>query len=124
MRRGVFVQHFFDTSDGKDIAVNGTATVYTKAMKVKYFQAGSLVYQATGSSPNVQIDIEQSDSEDSGFVTPEGMSSFDTVTDESAHRKPMDIDVSTYLRLKLTGGAGNGADTTIALSVSQLEEQV
>ncbi len=122
MKSGVKTQKFYDSADGTDIAVASTATVYTKGMKVKYFSAGSLVYQLTGTAPDVEITIQQSDEESANYVTPEGVSAIDAPADEILHRKPMDIDVSTWIRLKLEGINSNSADTTIAASVSFTEE--
>lgn len=114
----------FTLAAGNDeMSVPNQVTYYTQAVPV-----GKSVYfglwvktTSTAGTPSLQIDYEQSYSKptteyaaDTNFVIPDGASAiFTNLNDEIAHVKQISPVPMTYIRLKITGLAGNQADSLL-----------
>ncbi|MFA5407856.1 MAG: hypothetical protein WC343_03695, partial [Bacilli bacterium] len=115
-------KHITDYAGTEDIAVASTGTVYTKSEPLKYNEYFGLFVKATSSGTvAVTITLEQSykkpSSEgkaDTDWVAPDGASTIIALSDENAHIIPIsDMKTMPYFRLKMVGGAGNDASTTV-----------
>ncbi len=131
--RKVFTQDVLDASDNltTDIAVASTAVIYTKSFKLSFadYFAISYIASSTG-TPALKIELEQSfqeptteGSSDANWVEPENMADIETaLATKTMHHKSLAPVTLAYARFKITGGASNPSDTTIAIKVSQQEE--
>lgn len=104
------------------IPVASTATVYTKAIKLSYGQYfGVWVLAASSGTVNLKIQIEQSavapaaeGSSDANYVIGDGVADiYSALADTTAHVKTISPVPMKYARLKITGGTGNDASTTV-----------
>lgn len=132
--RKVFVDNIVGSDESSSIAVAGAVTVYTKAFKIDYAEYFSLDYKALSASgaPDLKIEIEQSigdnlpateGSSDTNYVEAENMADIETsLTTETWHKKTINPAVSKYARLKITGAAGNNADTIFTAKLNRTEE--
>ena len=118
------------TSAGvKDIPVASAAVVYTAAVPISFGAYFSLSYKATNAAQNVKLKIEyqvswempDSDADDADWVEPESASDIETaLATKTQHVKAITPVVAKFLRIKITGVAGdsaNGAATTIRLKL-------
>ena len=114
----------FTLATGNDsMSVPSTTTYYTNAVPVGKGLSFGLWLKATSAagSPSLQIDYEMSykkpateNASDGDWVVPDGASSIYTnLNDEIAHVKQITLCPMTYVRLKITGLAGNHATDTV-----------
>ena len=117
------------STDSKVIAVAGTAVIYTKSINLKRGEFFAIWYKATSEGTvNIKIEIEQSyklptteGAVDTDWVVPESMSAvIAALDDENAHCESINPIAMPYLRLKITGGAGNDATTTLAIEIGKI----
>ena len=119
-------------SGSASIAVVSTAVVYTHSNKVAYGEFFNLFYQAKsdGGTPDVKIEMEVSyqtpateGSEDADhWVEPEKASDIEaSLVDETIHTKAINPPVCKYIRFKITGNAGNPADTLVSMRLTKQE---
>jgi len=110
-------------AESANIAVNATATVYTKSFKLnlgEYFGMAAIAISATGTA-GVKIELEQSPlppttegvAETTRFVEPDGFADIIDIADELMHIKTITPVPMTYARYKITGSATNPADTIV-----------
>lgn len=120
-------------SDGKTtaIAVASTATVYTHSFKLSFGRYFSVAYLAASSgTPDLKIEWESAFQEpategaaDTYWSEPENMQDIEAnLTTKTIHRKSISPIVDIYGRFKITGNAGNPADTTLNLWIGQQEQ--
>lgn len=115
----------FVNADGtKALAVANQATIYTNSVKIEYGEFFGL--ELTGAStPDQKIELEQSNeaptterSSDAGYVVPEGVSDIATnFTSTTKKIYSLSPTPASYLRLKITGNAGNGANATLTATL-------
>lgn len=113
------------------IAVASQAVVYTKATLTAWSEYFGLAYKAVSSNgtPDVTIQIEESwvlpsteGSSDSNWVIPVSMSDVHTnLTAETYQIKTISLVPMPYLRFKITGNAGNNADTIVTIYLTTWE---
>jgi len=117
------------STDSKVIAVAPTAVIYTKSINLKRGEFFAIWYKATSEGTvNIKIEIEQSyklptteGAVDTDWVVPESMSAvIAALDDENAHCESINPIAMPYLRLKITGGVGNDATTTLAIEVGKI----
>uniref|UniRef100_A0A6H1ZNV5 Uncharacterized protein n=1 Tax=viral metagenome TaxID=1070528 RepID=A0A6H1ZNV5_9ZZZZ len=130
--RKVQVQKVLLSTESASIAVASTAVVYTKAMKLAFGDYFALSYKAVSAagSPDVKIELEQSyelptteGSSDAEWVEPENMADIETnLTVETQKHKSLSPIPLPYGRFKITGNAGNAADTILTMFLSIQEE--
>lgn len=120
------------TSDDFEIAVAGTANVYSKSHKIAYSSAMCLMYKATIPSGVVDIDLylEQGPdvpaTEGSEGTAVDGWhqvgSKIADITDENWHSVTLSPMVLPYLRIKADGQGSNSADCTLQLRLGSIED--
>lgn len=101
------------------VTINGTATATSVAIPIKSAGFFGVWYQAvsSASAPDLKIQYEMSyDSTPANFAVPVGASDIvtnltaETIQIESIQPPPM-----AYIRIKVTGNAGNASDTVLNL---------
>ena len=114
------------------IAVAGVTTVYSRSFKIGHGSVFGVGFKAASSGViNLKIELEQSwdgsvptteGSSDTDFVVGEGVTDIHSaLTDTTARLKLLSPVPGTYARLKITGGTGNDASTTLDVYVFQQE---
>jgi hypothetical protein len=115
------------STDSTNIAVDTTAVIYTKAMKLRYAVAFALRIQATSSAgtPDIKVEIEEGvtlpttegaadTTWATGYVVPDGMANiYASLADELVHLIQLTPVVAEYIRFKITGNAANPSDTIV-----------
>jgi hypothetical protein len=99
------------------LVVSG-ATVTCNAIDLRKNEYIGIWYKIdSGAGPDVKITYEMSYNDvDANFVTPEGVSNIETnLTDTEVHIDSIQCPPMRYLRIKVYGNAGNGADTKITI---------
>ena len=111
------------------IAIASQATVYTSALKIGAMSAMSLAIYLTGSSPNVKVELQVSDTAPSALenlndsvgidwcIQEGGAPIFTAITDNVLHKITLSPVVCEYVRLKITGNSGNGAGVVAFASI-------
>ena len=113
-------------------SIDTTAVVYSNAVRIGGANVVGIAYQATsaGSTPDIKIEVEQSyttpsteGASDTKYVVPEDMANVETnLTTETWHVKSLSLVPMKYMRFKITGNAGNPADTVLNLEIFVQEE--
>lgn len=117
---------FKNVNGTSPIAIASQATVYTKAQKIGMGSAFglSVVLSSANGTPDVKVELQVSDTAPeakSGIADPDntdwciqegGSAIFTSVADKVLHKITINPTPCLYVRLKLTGGAGNQTDTT------------
>ena len=113
------------------IAIASTATIYTKSWEWGTGEYFALDYIATSDGTvNLKIEVEQGNtlpgtegSSDTDWVVAENAQDVESaLADETQHFKKLSPVVSKYGRLKITGGSGNDASTTLRAKLARQEE--
>ena len=115
------------------LAVAGAVTIYTKALNVKPGEFFALSYKAVSASgtPDVKIEMEQSfqlptteGSADTAYwAEPENTNDIETsLTSETIRHKAINPVALPYIRFKITGAAGNNADTVVSMWLTKQED--
>ena len=119
------------TSAGaSNIAVAGAVTVYTQSFVLGDGDFFSVSYTAVSAAASVdlKIELEQSfqppttdGSADTYYKVPESMSDIETsfTTESTVRHKALAPIAMKYGRFKITGAAGNGADTILNMWLSK-----
>uniref|UniRef100_A0A6M3IM55 Uncharacterized protein n=1 Tax=viral metagenome TaxID=1070528 RepID=A0A6M3IM55_9ZZZZ len=122
------------SAESVSIAIAGAVTVYTKAIKLRFGEYFSLGYKAVSASsaPDIKIELEQSvkdvlpateGASDANYVVAENASAIETsLITESFKLKALSPVASHYCRLKITGAAGNAADTIVTAFLNMTED--
>lgn len=129
MLMGPRTQPILEAGGDLAIAVNATATVYSKAIDLSHGETFAMIIDAaSGGAVGLDIDIEQSDvlpategSADGNYVTPEGVSTFLQFAAVGRKIKAYAPVVARYMRLKITGTGANAATTTVTAKLSMTE---
>lgn len=117
---------FKNVNGTSPIAIASQGVVYTKSQKVGMGSAFGLAVTlaSANGSPDVKVELQVSvtapeakegiaDSDNTDWCIQEGGSAiFTSVADKILHMITINPTPSLYVRLKLTGGAGNQTDTT------------
>lgn len=113
-------------------AIAGATTVYSKSIRLSSAVVLGIWYKATSSAgaPDVTIQIEMSyttpsteSASDSNYVIPVNLADVDTnLITENAKIKSISLPNMPYMRFKITGNAGNAADTLLTIRLSIQEE--
>ena len=124
----------FTVAGSQTIPIASQAVVYTASKAIGYGSAFSLWEILSGSSPNVKVELQVSltapaaleeiaDSSGTDWCIPDGASPIWTaLVDNVLHSiviSPLDC---IYVRLKLTGNAGNGAGVTGVFKVASQQQ--
>ncbi len=130
----VFVDPILSSAETVSIAIASTAVVYTRAFKLAFGEYFSLAYKALSAAgtPDIKIELEQSIKDvlpategaaDTNYVVAENMANIETnLITETWHIKALNPGLSVYARLKITGNAGNAADTVFTGHINRQEE--
>ncbi len=112
----------------KAITVNATGVVYGNSLDTRlvHFLGVQFQFTSAGGTPDVKIEWESSyqrpateNASDSLYVVPDGTSGLidANVTDEIWHVDAINPPPNAFGRIKLTGNAGNPADTVATVWV-------
>ena len=115
------------------LAVAGAVTIYTKAINVKPGEFFALSYKAVSSAgtPDVKIEMEQSfqlpategATDATYWAEPENTNDIEaSLTTETIRHKAINPVTLPYLRFKITGAAGNNADTVCSMWLTKQED--
>lgn len=125
------MQRLTDFNDVFPIAVNGAATVYGKAFAIQTADNLGIFYQLAGTAPQITITVEESpqlpavanvNAADPQYVVGNGVAAICTAqTSKTAQIQTLSLVPMKYMRLKLVGGAMNGADTTVDIRMFNQE---
>lgn len=124
-------QNLTTAAESTSIAVASAATVYTKAVRIDYADSFSLTYQAaTTGTPALQIEIEQGDAlpategaADSSWSVPSGVATVESaLAVKTIQSKDIYPATKPFMRLKITGGATNPADTVLTATLNRQED--
>lgn len=113
-------------------AIAGAVTVYSKSIRLSSAVVLGIWYKATSviGAPDLTIQIEQchrapttEGAADSDYVIPENLADVATnLITETAKIKSISLPYLPFMRFKITGNAGNAADTLLTIRLSSQEE--
>ncbi len=110
--------------NSEEVFSTGTAT--SVAVPIKSGGYFGVWYKATSaaSAPDIKIEYEMSyDDTAANFVEPANATDIETnLTTETAKIKSLKPPPMMFLRIKVTGNAGNAADTVLSLRLFQQED--
>jgi len=130
-RLPVAYEQVSDSNGNTDIAVAGTATVYTKSFRFGQSEYYSSVLKASSSGTiNLKIELEISNTKpategaaDDNYAVGENMSDvMSALTDSTIHFAEIQSVTAKYARFKVTGLTGNDSSTTINLKFGRQDE--
>ncbi len=133
MRR-VTSDPILSSAEAVNIAIASAAVVYTKAFKLAFGEYFGLAYKAVSESgtPDIKIELELSIKDvvpttegaaDANYVEAENAADIElNLITETWHIKTLSPVTSVYGRLKITGNAGNPADTIFNGHINKQEE--
>lgn len=114
------------------IAIASTAVVYSHSFIFGSSENFALKYQATSSGTvNLKIELEISDvapttegsADATNYAVPANFADIESaLADENLHIKNIAPPVAKYGRLKITGGSGNDASTTLTATLIKQSE--
>jgi len=115
------------STESVSIAIASTATVYTKSFLLGDGDTFGLFYKLAGAGPDVKIELEQGPekpategSSSATWVVAEGASNIETsLTNTTQHHQDIAPTTGKWGRLKITGAAGNGADTVLTAWIAK-----
>lgn len=117
--------YFRDSTGINSITIPSQTTVYTKAHKVGHgiaFGLSALLSSVNG-VPDVKVELQVSDTAPAALegiadsvgadwcIQENGSAIFSSIADEVLHKITVNPTPAQYVRLKLTGNAGNQTDT-------------
>ena len=131
MRLGPTVQDILLSTHATTLAIASAATIYTASFIWGSSEYFALDYIASSNGTvALKIEIEQSNtlpgtegSTDTNWVVAENMQDVESaLADKTQHFKKLSPVVSKYGRLKITGGGGNDAITTLRAKLVRQEQ--
>jgi|GEM_PF-3576338 len=106
-----------------DVDIKNQNTIYSNSIEIGSNQVFGLAIKATSSSsaPDLKVELEQSftkptteGSSDNNWVVPDGVSDIYTnLTSENLKIKAISPVPMRFMRIKITGNAGNASDTKV-----------
>ena len=131
--RLITVHQFHVSNGGADaMPVGGNTVYYTNAVKVEYAVNFALIYKAAVSAgaPDLKIELEQSwrpptteYSSDGDYVEGADVNDVESsLTATTRKHKAVSPNTTKWLRLKISGAAGNHASATLEAMLSMSEQ--
>ena len=109
--------HGIVLSDAQPVA--GVVTVYSPIMFVGGAAQVGFWGRLIGATPNVSVYAEYSPTQIAGdFGEVDGGSKVTDLTDILVHNKAVTVKQSNFMRLRIVGNAGNGANITIDIVIN------
>lgn len=105
----------------QDVAIPGAGgPVYSTKITMAGKQELGIWVKCAGSAPDIQVAVEFSPTNvDADFSELEGGSvQFANITDINPHNDILIRKPSNWVRIAVTGNAGNGADTTVTIVIN------
>lgn len=122
----------FNTKVADAVAIASQAVVYTNAFRLQFSDTfgASFLANSASSTPDLKIELEQGDnlpttegSSDANYVVGDGVGDIYTnLIAETTKRRAISPVPSMYGRFKITGNAGNVADTVLTIILFMQEQ--